>query len=98
MNSIVCGVVLAVLSGAIAGPSVKIDVAGGTEGEQKTKRTLEEAVAAYDLRKYTFTRHVVIADRASHHALQVLTLIAHFASYTDNCVSSEIHNGQHAHS
>ncbi len=97
MNSIVCGVVLAVLSGAIAGPSVKIDVAGGTEREQKTKRTLEETLAAYDLRKYTFTRHVVIEERAINHAFPVLTLNARFASSPDELLSSYIHEQLHWH-
>jgi hypothetical protein len=37
-------------------PLVEIDVARGSEREQKTKRTLEQVLATYDLKRYTFTR------------------------------------------
>ena len=97
MNRIVCSVVFALLSGSIGGPSVKIDVARGTEREQKTKRTLEEVLATYDLKKYTFTKRVVIEEGAVNHAFPVLTLNARFASSPDELFSSFIHEQLHWH-
>jgi hypothetical protein len=78
-------------------PPVKIDVARGTEREQKTKRTLEEVLATYDLKKYTFTQRVVIEDGAVNHAFPVLTLNARFASSPDELLSSYIHEQLHWH-
>jgi len=60
VEGIVCAVVFALLTGSIEAPAVKIDLARGTERERKTKGTLEEVLAAYDLRKYTLTKHVLI--------------------------------------
>jgi hypothetical protein len=97
MEIIVCGVVLALLTGSIETPAVKIDVARGTEREQKTKRTLEEVLAAYDLKKYTLTQRVVIEEGAVNHAFPVLTLNARFASSPDELLSSYIHEQLHWH-
>jgi hypothetical protein len=78
-------------------PPVKIDLAGGTEREQQAKRTLEQVLAAYDLKKYTFTRRVVIEEGAVNHAFPVLTLNARFASSPDELLASYIHEQLHWH-
>jgi hypothetical protein len=77
--------------------TVKVDVARGTEREEQTKRTLEEVLAAHDLKKYTFTRHVVIEEGAINHAFPVLTLNARFASSPDELLSSYLHEQLHWH-
>jgi hypothetical protein len=78
-------------------PAIKIDLARGSEREQKTKETLEQVLATYDLKKYTFTRHVVIEERAINHAFPVLTLNARFASSPDELLSSYVHEQLHWH-
>ena len=78
-------------------PSVTIDVASGTEREQRTKQTLQQLLATYDLRKYTFTRRVVIEEGAVNHAFPVLTLNARFASAPDELLTSYVHEQIHWH-
>ena len=80
-----------------ATPSIKIDIAHGSEREQKTKATLEQVLSTYDLNKYTFTKHVVIEERAVNHAFPTLTLNARFASSADELLSSYIHEQLHWH-
>lgn len=78
-------------------PAVTIDLARGTEREHATKRTLDQVLATYDLKKYTFTRRVVIEEGAVNHALPVLTLNVRFASSPDELLSSYIHEQLHWH-
>jgi hypothetical protein len=86
------------LSAAIAEtPPVRIDLAQGTEREQKTKQTLQQVLAAHDLKKYTFTRRVIIEQGAVNHAFPVLTLNARFASSPDELLSTYIHEQLHWH-
>jgi hypothetical protein len=80
-----------------AAPSIRIDLANGTPREQKTKAQLEQLLASYDLSKYTFTRHVVIEERAINHAFPVLTLNARFADSPDELLSSYVHEQLHWH-
>jgi len=77
--------------------AVKIDLAHGTPREEQTKATLEQVLASYDLKKYTFTRHVVIEERAINHAFPVLTLNVRFALSPDELLSSYIHEQLHWH-
>ncbi len=78
-------------------PSITIDLARGTEREQRTKRTLEQLLVSYDLRKYTLTRRVVIQEGAINHAFPVLTLNARFAASPDELLSSYVHEQLHWH-
>lgn len=78
-------------------PSVTIDLAHGSEREQKTKATLEQVLATYDLKKYTLTRRVVIDESAINHAMPVLTLNARFATSPDELLSSYVHEQLHWH-
>jgi len=78
-------------------PAVKIDLAKGTEREQRTKIRLQELLTKYDLKKYTFTNRVVIEEGATNHAFPVLTLNARFANASDDLVSSYIHEQLHWH-
>jgi hypothetical protein len=78
-------------------PVVTIDLAHNSERERKTKATLEQVLATYDLEKYTLTRRVVIEEGAINHAMPVLTLNARFASSPDELLSSYIHEQLHWH-
>jgi hypothetical protein len=79
------------------GQSIKIELAHQTERERETKERLEQVIASYDLRKYTFTREVIIEERAINHAFPVLTLNARFANSSDELLSSYIHEQLHWH-
>jgi hypothetical protein len=79
------------------GPAVTIDLAHGTDREQLTKTLLEQVLASYDLTRYTFTRKVVIEERAINHAFPVLTLNVRFARSADELLSSYIHEQLHWH-
>jgi hypothetical protein len=78
-------------------PSVRIDLAHDSERERKAKETLEQVLATYALKRYTFTRRVVIEEGAINHAFPVLTLNARFASLPDDLLSSYIHEQLHWH-
>lgn len=78
-------------------PRIAIDLVRGTPREQLAKRTLEQVLASHDLRKYTFTRKVVIEQGAVNHAFPVLTLNAYFASSPDELLSTYIHEQLHWH-
>jgi len=78
-------------------PRITIDLARGTPREQLAKQTLEQVLASHDLRKYTFTRKVVIEQGAVNHAFPVLTLNAYFASSSDELLSTYIHEQLHWH-
>lgn len=90
-------VLLAVMFGTSFAQSIKIDLAQGSERERQTKARLEQVIASYDLRKYTFTREVIIEERAINHAFPVLTLNARFANSSDELLSSYIHEQLHWH-
>lgn len=76
---------------------VVVALARGTPRELATKAQLENAIAAYDLRDYTFTQHVVIEEGAMNHAFPVLTLNARFAGDPDQLLSSYLHEQIHWH-
>jgi hypothetical protein len=74
-----------------------IDLAHGSDRERQTKATLEQVLASYDLRKYTFTRHVIIDQGAINHSFPVITLNTRFADSPDELLSSYIHEQLHWH-
>jgi hypothetical protein len=76
---------------------ITIDLVRGTEREKHTKQTLEQVLATYDLKKYTFTRRVVIEEGAVNHAFPVLTLNARFAAAPDELLTSYVHEQLHWH-
>ncbi len=78
-------------------PRITIDLARGTPREQQAKQTLEDVLASYDLKKYTFTRKVVIEQGAVNHAFPVLTLNPYFASSADELLSTYVHEQLHWH-
>ena len=66
-------------------PSITIELAKNTPREQLAKQTLEQVLASYDLKKYTFTRKVIIEQGAINHAFPTLTLNAGFAASPTRC-------------
>lgn len=88
-------VLTTLLIGTSFAQSIKIDLAHGGDRERQTKARLEQVIASYDLSKYTFTRQVVIEERAINHAFPVLTLNARFADSGDELLSSYIHEQLH---
>jgi hypothetical protein len=76
---------------------ITIDLAHDTPREQQAKQTLEQVLASHDLRKYTFTRKVVIEQGAINHAFPVLTLNPYFANSPDELLSTFIHEQLHWH-
>jgi len=87
----------ATLSARGADSRITIDLARGTPREQLAKQTLEQLLASHDMRKYTFTRRVVIEQGAVNHAFPVLTLNPYFASSPDELLSTYIHEQLHWH-
>ena len=82
---------------AAQAPAIKIELAHGTEREHRTRDTLQRTLAIYDLKKYTFTKRVVIEERAINHAFPVLTLNVRFANEPDDLLSSYLHEQLHWH-
>jgi len=78
-------------------PSITIELAKSTPREQLAKQTLEQVLASYDLKKYTFTRKVIIEQGAINHAFPTLTLNAGFAASPDQMLSTFIHEQLHWH-
>src|SRR5262245_54058597 len=78
-------------------PATAIQLAHDTPRERQTKQTLEQLLATYDLKKYTFTRTVVIEQGATNHAFPVLTLNAAFAASPDELLSTYVHEQLHWH-
>lgn len=94
MNALVVAILML---GAGQGQSISINLAHGSDRERRTKEQLEEIIASHDLRKYTFTREVVIEEGAINHAFPVLTLNARFADSADELLSSYLHEQLHWH-
>jgi len=90
-------VLVAVMISTSFAQSIKIELAHQTECERETRERLEQVIASYDLRKYTFTREIMIEERAINHAFPVLTLNARFANSSDELLSSYIHEQLHWH-
>jgi hypothetical protein len=89
-------VISALLSLALA-DTIKIRTTHNSDPENRTKAQLEHVLAGYDLKKYTFTKDVLIEAGAINHAFPVLTLNVRFANSPDELLSSYIHEQLHWH-
>lgn len=87
--------VLATATRVIAVESVSVQLAHNSPREMQTAQTLKQVMNKYDLSKYTFTREVVIEERAMNHAFPVLTLNVRFADSPDELLSSFVHEQLH---
>jgi hypothetical protein len=88
-------IAFALTSRAFAADAVSIKLSHHTVREMQTAQLLQKVVSSYDLKKYTFTRDVVIEERAISHAFPVLTLNARFADSPDELLSSFVHEQLH---
>src|SRR5450432_3763406 len=79
----------------IAAESVEIQTSHHSPREQQEKLELEQLLKKYDVSKYTFTRTVIIEERAMNHAFPELTLNVHFLGSDDELLSSFLHEQLH---
>ena len=80
---------------AFATDTVEVQTGHHSAREQQEKLELEQLLKKYDVSKYTFTRAVVIEERAMNHAFPVLTLNVHFLGSDDELLSSFLHEQLH---
>jgi hypothetical protein len=80
---------------AFARDSIEIQTIHHSGREQQEKLELEQLLKKYDVSKYTFTRTVVIEERAMNHAFPTLTLNVHFLGSDDELLSSFLHEQLH---
>jgi hypothetical protein len=80
---------------ALASDAIDIQTAHHSARELQEKTELEQLLKKYDVSKYTFTRTVIIEERAMNHAFPVLTLNVHFLGSDDELLSSFLHEQLH---
>jgi hypothetical protein len=80
---------------AFASDTLEIQASHHSAREQQEKLQLERLLKKYDVSKYTFTRTVVIEERAMNHAFPVLTLNVRFLGSDDELLSSFLHEQLH---
>jgi hypothetical protein len=80
---------------AFAADPIDIQTSHHSARELQEKLELEQLLKKYDVSKYTFTRTVVIEERAMNHAFPVLTLNVHFLGSDDELLSSFLHEQLH---
>lgn len=92
---LVRAMILVTAATAFAADPLSIKLVHNTPREMQTAQTLKQVLSQYDLGKYTFTREVVIEERAMNHAFPVLTLNVRFADSPDELLSSFVHEQLH---
>jgi hypothetical protein len=80
---------------AFAADAIDVQTSHHTAREFQEKVELEQLLKKYDVSKYTFTRTVVIEERAMNHAFPTLTLNVHFLGSDDELLSSFLHEQLH---
>jgi hypothetical protein len=80
---------------AFASDEIDIQTSHHSAREMQEKLELEQLLKRYDVSKYTFTRTVVIEERAMNHAFPVLTLNVRFLGSDDELLSSFLHEQLH---
>jgi hypothetical protein len=80
---------------AFAADAIDIQTSHHSARELQEKVELEQLLKKYDVSKYTFTRAVVIEERAMNHAFPTLTLNVHFLGSDDELLSSFLHEQLH---
>jgi hypothetical protein len=88
-----CGILFSL--SALASDAIDIQTSHHSARELQEKVELEQLLKKYDVSKYTFTRTVVIEERAMSHAFPVLTLNVHFLGSDDELLSSFLHEQLH---
>jgi hypothetical protein len=80
---------------AFAADAIDIQTSRHSAREFQEKMELEQLLKKYDVSKYTFTRTIVIDERAMNHAFPVLTLNVHYLGSDDELLSSFLHEQLH---
>jgi hypothetical protein len=80
---------------AFAADALDIQTSHHSARELQEKVELEQLLKKYDVSKYTFTRTLVIEERAMNHAFPTLTLNVHFLGSDDELLSSFLHEQLH---
>jgi len=80
---------------AMAADSIDLQTAHRSAREEQEKVELEQLLKKYDVSRYTFTRKVVIEERAMNHAFPTLTLNVRFLGSDDELLSSFLHEQLH---
>ena len=80
---------------AFASDTIDIQTSHHSARELQEKSELEQIIKKYDVSKYTFTKKVVIEERAMNHAFPTLTLNVHFLGSDDELLSSFLHEQLH---
>jgi len=80
---------------AFAADAIDIETSHHAARELQEKVELEQLLKKYDVSKYTFTRKIVIEERAMNHAFPTLTLNVHFQGSDDELLSSFLHEQLH---
>ena len=75
--------------------AVSVELRHGTDAEVKTEKQLEHLLDFYDLRRYTFTRAVVIDENSIPHSHPVLTLHTRHLNSDDQLLSTYVHEQLH---
>jgi hypothetical protein len=91
----ILGSVLVFSLAAFAGNAIDIQTRNHSPREQQEKQELEQLLKKYDVSKYTFTRNVIIEERAMNHAFPTLTLNLRFLGSDDELLSSFLHEQLH---
>jgi len=88
-----CGILFSLP--AFAADAIDIQTSRPSARELQEKLELERLLKKYDVSKYTFTRRIVVDERAMNHAFPVLTLNVHYLGSDDELLSSFLHEQLH---
>ena len=87
--------ILLITAAAFGADPITIETKNATDHERQLKNELEKVLGTNDVSKYTFTRTVIVEERAMNHAFPVLTLNTHFLGSDDELLSSFLHEQLH---
>jgi hypothetical protein len=88
-------VLLAAAAARAKTPELRIWLKTGTTVEQQKKEQIERLAAAYDLKKFTLTREVMVDEGARAHSKPVLTLNGRYLENDDAALSVYLHEQAH---
>jgi lysophospholipase L1-like esterase len=84
------------LQNPVAGNSpMSIELKHNSGPERRTEEQLQRLLSVYDLRRYTFTRRVLIDERSIPHSHPVLTLHTRHLNSDDQLLSTYVHEQLH---
>src|ERR1051325_4802947 len=84
-----------ILAAEAATTSISIELKHRSDAERQTKEQLERLLGVYDLRKYTFTKSVLVDEGSIPHSHPVLTLHTRHLSSDDQLLSTYVHEQLH---